>query len=196
MVRVNLLPHRQLKRAERQRQFNLLLLATFVAGAAVVFLGETYISNASDNQNSRNQRLETAISNVDKQIEEIKTLKTKINEVLDRKKIVESLQTNRSQAVILLDEVSRRLPEGVYLKSIKQVGSLVTIEGVADTNARIATYVRNFSNSDYLQAPGLVEIKAEIVNGNRRNNFTLNVAQVSQQPEAEPEKKKVQGGAK
>jgi len=183
MVRINLLPHRQIKRAERQREFNLLLVAVFIAGAAIVFLGQTLINSSIESQESRNKRLEDAIARLDKQIEEIKELKTKIGEVLERKKVVENLQTNRGQAVVLLDELARKLPEGVFLKSIKQSGSLVTLEGVADTNARVATLVRNFSTSEAFESPGLVEIKAEIINNLRRNNFTLNVTQKVQKSE-------------
>jgi len=183
MVRINLLPHRQIKRAERQREFNLMLVGVAIAAAAIVFLGQTFISASVESQTSRNKRLEDAIANLDKQIEEIKELKTKIGEVLERKQVVENLQTNRGQAVVLLDELARKLPEGVFLKSIKQTGNLVVLEGVADTNARVATLVRNFSTSEVLESPGLVEIKAEILNNVRRNNFTLNVTQKVQKVE-------------
>jgi len=194
MVRINLLPHRQIKRAERQREFSLMLLGVFIAAAAIVFLGQTFISSSVESQASRNQRLEDAIAKLDKEIEAIRELKAKIGEVLERKQVVENLQTNRAQAVVLLDELARKLPEGVYLKSIKQAGSLITLEGVADTNARVATLVRNFSSSEAMESPGLVEIKSELVNSVKRNNFTLNVTQKTQKTdEGESKSKKVIG---
>ncbi|HSH55033.1 MAG TPA: PilN domain-containing protein [Methylophilaceae bacterium] len=193
MVRINLLPHRQIKRAERQREFSLMLVGVAIAAAAIVFLGQTFINSSFESQASRNKRLEDAIASLDKEIDEIKELKTKIGEVLERKQVVENLQTNRGQAVVLLDELARKLPEGVYLKSIKQAGTLVTLEGVADTNARVATLVRNFSTSEALESPGLVEIKAELINSVRRNNFTLNVTQKIQKTEEVPGTKKAQG---
>jgi len=194
MVRINLLPHRQIKRAERQREFNLMLVGVAIAASAIVFLGQTFISSSIESQASRNKRLDDAIAELDKQIDAIKELKTKIGEVLERKQVVENLQTNRGQAVVLLDELARKLPEGVFLKSIKQTANLVTLEGVADTNARVATLVRNFSSSEALESPGLVEIKAEVVNNLRRNVFTLNVTQKSQKVEEEKSGiKKVQG---
>ncbi len=194
MIKINLLPHRQIKRAERQRQFNLMLLMVFVAAAAIVFMGRTLISSRLDSQLNRNQRLDSAISGLDKEISEISELKKKINEVLDRKKVVENLQTDRSQAVILLDELARKLPEGVYLRSIKQVGNLITIEGYAESNNRIATLVRNLSSSEYLDSPGLVEIKSELVNNIKRNHFVLNVSQKAPSASTEtPETKKIVG---
>lgn len=190
MIRINLLPHRQIKRAERQRQFTLMAFATFVLGAAIVFMGQTYISSQIDTQASRNTRLEVAIAGLDKQIAEIKELKNQIRSVLDRKQVVENLQTNRGQAVVVLDELSRQLPEGLYLKSIKQQGKLITIEGVADTNARIATLVRNLSSSNWLESPGLIEIKSSVVNSIKQNNFTMNVSLKAQKTEDDADKGK------
>lgn len=175
MIRINLLPHRQLKRAERQRQFMLMVAATFVLGAAVVFMGQTYVTAQIDAQMERNNRLEAANVKLDKQIAEIQELKNQIQDVLSRKQVVESLQTNRGQAVVLLDELARQLPEGMYLKSVKQQAALVTIEGVADTNARIATLVRNFSTSPWLESPNLVEIKAVTNKAQRQSQFTMTV---------------------
>ena len=193
MIRINLLPHRQIKRAERQRQFNLMLVATMVAGAAIVFTGQTYITAQIDNQNSRNGRLETAITQLDKEIEDIKKLKEQIRNVLDRKRVVENLQNDRSQAVVLLDELARQLPEGVFLKSIKQTATEITLEGVNDTNARVATLVRNLGNSAYLESPILIEIKAVSSSKNvRQSAFTVKVNQKVIKP-VEPEASKGKG---
>ena len=187
MIRINLLPHRQIKRAERQRQFNLMILATLVAGAAIVFMGQTYISTRIDTQNGRNGRLEAAIVQLDKEIADIKHLKEQIRNVLDRKRVVENLQNNRSQAVVLLEELARQLPEGAYLKSIKQQGAEITLEGIADTNARVATLVRNLGNSKYLESPVLIEIKAVTANkGLKQSAFTMKVNQKAKKPD-EPE---------
>lgn len=186
MVRINLLPHRQIRRAERQREFNLMLAFAAAAGVALVFLGSTILGSKLDEQVNRNARLETASANLDKQIEEIKELKSQIRNVLERKQIVENLQVNRSQSVMMLDEISRQMPEGMYLKALKQQGRLVTLEGVADTNARVATLVRNLSRSEWLQSPNLVEIKSATVNGIRQNNFTVN-AQLKAPPSPEDE---------
>jgi len=177
MVRINLLPHRQIKRAERQRQFNLMLAAAAVAGGALVFAGQGYIGSQVDNQISRNSRLEAANTQLDKQISEIKDLKNQINNVLERKQVVENLQTDRSQAVVVLDEIARQLPEGTVLTSIKQEGKTITLQGIADTNARVATLVRNLSTSAWMEQPKLIEIKSvtDQAAKAKSNNFTLTV---------------------
>ena len=188
MMRINLLPHRQIKRAERQREFGLMALMAAGAACAVVFLGWQFLGAQREAQVERNTRLETAITALDKEIADIKDLKDQINNVLERKQIVENLQTNRSQSVVILDELTRQLPEGLYLKSIKQTGNLITIEGVADTNARVATLVRNLSVSNWMESPNLVEIKSLTVNNIKQNEFTLNVSLKVQKAEETPNK--------
>ena len=190
-MRINLLPHRQIKRAERQREFGLMALMAAGAACAVIFLGWQFLGAQKNTQLERNGRLETAITGLDKEITDIKDLKDQINNVLERKQIVENLQTNRSQAVVILDELTRQLPEGLYLKSIRQTGNLITLEGVADTNARVATLVRNLSVSNWMESPNLVEIKSLTVNNIKQNEFMLNVSLKAQKAEVAPEKKKV-----
>ena len=175
MIRVNLLPHRQLKREARQREFGLMAGFSAIAAAVIIFMGWTFINGQVDGQTERNERLNAAIATLDKEIGDIKDLKDQIGTMLERKQVVENLQTNRSEAVVVLDELSRQLPEGMYLKSIKQQGNVISIEGIADTNARIATLVRNFSESTWLESPNLVEIKAIVVNTLKQNAFTMTV---------------------
>lgn len=175
MIRVNLLPHRQIRREAKQREFGLMALFTAVAAGAIIFVGYTLINSQVETQLERNHRLDTAIAKLDKEIADIKDLKDQISAMLERKQVVENLQTNRSQAVVVFDELSRQLPEGMYLKSVKQQGNVITVEGVADTNARVATFVRNFNLSNWMESPVLIEIKAVTTNAQKQNVFTLKV---------------------
>jgi type IV pilus assembly protein PilN len=185
MIRVNLLPHRQIRRELRQREFGLMAAFSAIAAAAIIFLGWTYINSRVEAQAERNARLDTAIVQLDKEIADIKDLKDQISTMLERKQVVENLQINRSQAVVVFDELSRILPEGMYLKSIKQQANEITIEGIADTNARVATLVRSLSNSNWLESPNLVEIKSITINNLKQNAFTLKVSLKPPKAEAE-----------
>ncbi|MDR2875407.1 MAG: PilN domain-containing protein [Methylobacillus sp.] len=180
-VRLNLLPYRRIRRAERQREFTMMLAGAAAAAVAVVFLGWQYMDSRISSQNERNTRLQTAIGDLDKQIAEIKDLKQKIAAVLERKRVVEDLQNGRGRAVNLLDELARKLPEGIYLKAIRQRGKVITLDGVADTDARVAALVRNINESQYLEAPELAEIHAIVVNNMRRSAFTMSVKQKDQE---------------
>jgi type IV pilus assembly protein PilN len=159
VVRINLLPHREQKRAARQRQFISLAVSLGILGLAVVGLVHGFLATQIDNQKSRNTLLKGEIVKLDEQIKEIDKLRDQIAQVLARKQVVETLQANRSEAVHMLDQLVRQLPDGIYLKSIRQTGPKVTMVGYAQSNARVSTLMRNVESSPWIDKPELVEIK-------------------------------------
>jgi len=173
MVRINLLPHREQRRQSRQRQFVSLAIGLAILGLAVVGLGHVVIAARIDNQNSRNTLLKTEIAKLDEQIKEIDRLREQTQALLARKQIVETLQANRAEAVHLLDQLVRQLPDGLYLKSVKQTGARVTLVGYAQSSARVSTLMRNIESSPWLTAPELVEIKSVALDRQKVNEFTL-----------------------
>jgi type IV pilus assembly protein PilN len=173
MVRINLLPHREQRRQSRQRQFVSLAIGLAILGLAVVGLGHVIIAARIDNQNSRNTLLKTEIAKLDEQIKEIDRLRDQTQALLARKQVVETLQANRAEAVHLLDQLVRQLPDGLYLKSVKQTGARVTLVGYAQSSARVSTLMRNIENSPWLTAPELVEIKSVALDRQKVNEFTL-----------------------
>jgi len=174
-VRINLLPHREQKRAARQQQFIVLAALTLGLGAVIAVAGHSFIAAKISNQEGRNTFLKTEISKLDKEIEEIKVLKEKTTALLERKKVVEALQANRSQVVHLLDQLVRQLPDGVYLKSIEQKDNVVNLVGYAQSNARVASLMRNLDSSEWLDEPRLIETKAVVLNSLRVSEFSMNI---------------------
>lgn len=187
-IRVNLLPHRELKRAARRRQFNFMLATALIAGVAVVIFGHTVIAARQANQESRNQYLQAEIAKLETQIGKINEIKQQTQNLLARKNVVETLQSDRTEVVHLFDEMIRRLPEGLYLKSFKQVGDTITIDGYTQSSARVSTLMRNLDASPWLEQATLVEIKAATVNNLRANEFVLTVKETHQQAENKPAK--------
>jgi len=174
-IRINLLPHRQLRKARQQRMFAVLAVVVLGAGLAAVALGQAYLMNAKANQDRRNAFLKEEIAKLDKQIAEIAQLKEKTQDLLARKNAVESLQSNRDEAVHLFDELARRLPDGLYLKSVKQTGDVVAVSGYAQSSARVSTFMRALEQAALFEEPALVEVKAAQVGALRVNEFGLNV---------------------
>jgi len=177
-VRINLLPHREQKRQARQRQFITLIFSLLVLGFAVVALVHILLVRQIEAQEARNKVLKTEIAKLDEQIKEIDRLREQIQSVLSRKQVVETLQANRSEAVHLLDQLVRQLPDGIYLRSVKQADAKVTIIGYAQSNARVSTLMRNIEASPWLTKPELVEIKLVPVPNSKDptakiNEFTL-----------------------
>lgn len=175
MIRVNLLPHREARRKQQQQQFFILLAFVAVIGLASWFSVHTYLSDRLQEQQSRNNYLAEEIVKLDKQIAEIKKLQEQTAALLARKTVVETLQGNRAEVVHLLDQLVRQLPDGIYLKGIKQKGGVVTITGYTQSQARVSTLMRNLESSQSLENPGLIEIKAVKLRGQRINEFTMNI---------------------
>jgi type IV pilus assembly protein PilN len=175
MIRINLLPHRELRRRRQQQQFFVMLGAVLTFAVATWLLVHTSLGNSYEEQVGRNKYLKDEIAKLDKEIEEIKKLRDMTASLLARKKVVETLQSNRSEVVHLLDELPRQLPEGIYLKAVKQQGARVTINGYTQSQARVSTLMRNLEASPHLENANLVEIKAVTQPGSRVNEFTLTV---------------------
>ena len=182
MVRINLLPHREQRRQARQRQFVSLAIGLAILGVAVVGLGHVVIAAWIENQNGRNKLLQTEIAKLDEQIKEIDRLRDQTQALLARKQVVETLQANRTEAVHLLDQLVRQLPDGVYLKSVKQQGARVTLVGYAQSNARVSTLMRNIESSPWLTSPNLIEIRSIALDKQKVNEFTLALQMKRQAP--------------
>jgi type IV pilus assembly protein PilN len=176
MIRINLLPHREVRRKQQQQQFFILLAFVVVVGGAVWFVVRSYLDEQLQTQQARNKYLQDEIVKLDKQIAEIRKLKEQTAALLARKRVVETLQSNRSEVVHLLDQLVRQLPDGVYLKALKQTGTRVTITGLTESQARVSTLMRNLESSPHLEKPGLVEIKAIQQGRLRANEFILNIS--------------------
>jgi type IV pilus assembly protein PilN len=176
MIRINLLPHRAAKRALKKREFGLLLAFTAILAATAWFFGKLYLDEQIASQQRKNDLLVAENKKLDGQIEEIKKLKDQTAQLLARKQVVETLQVNRGASVKLLDQMVRQMPDGVYLKSIKQTGTKVNMIGLAQSNARVSTLMRNLESSPYLASAELVEIKAVTERNQRLNEFSLNIS--------------------
>jgi type IV pilus assembly protein PilN len=175
VIRINLLPHREVRRKQQQQQFFVLLAFVVVVGGAVWFVVRSYLDEQFQTQQARNKYLQDEVVKLDKQIAEIQKLKEQTAALLARKRVVETLQSNRAEVVHLLDQLVRQLPDGVYLKALKQTGSRVTITGLTESQARVSTLMRNLESSSQLEKPGLVEIKAVQQNRQRVNEFIMNI---------------------
>lgn len=184
MIRINLLPHRAEKRKARQIQFFAVSVITLVLAAMLVGFVHVVINTQIEYQERRNRYLTDQIVLLDKQIAEIKRLKMEIAALMERKTVVEKLQSTRSDVVHLLDQMLNILPESVYLKTIKQTGNKINLVGFTQSNARVSTLMRSIDSSQWLESPTLVQISAITANANgpRLNEFTLNFNLTTQEP--------------
>lgn len=183
MIRINLLPHREAAKKARREQFFVLVGLVAALGALIVFAVYSFIAGSIDNQVARNDFLKQEIAALDKELDEIKRLKEQTQALLARKQVIENLQRDRGETVYLLSELVKQVPEGVYLKSLKQDGLNVNVTGYAQSNARVSALMRNLEASPWLEQPRLIETKAAVVNGRRINEFGMNFVLTRAKPD-------------
>ena len=181
MILINLLPHREEKRRLRKQAFFVGLGLSAVAGGVVVALWYGVQMRMIATQQTRNEILTSAIQKLDEEIKEVATLQDEIAALKARQQAVEDLQANRNLPVHLLNESVLQLPDGIYLKGIKQDGQNVLLTGVAQSNERVSELLRNLSrHSDWVSKPELIEIVASDLALSAREqrrvyNFTMRV---------------------
>lgn len=174
-TRINLLDWRAERRERRKQQFISMLGLSMVASAALVGLGWTTMSSAVASQQERNTFLQKQIQETEQKIKEIEELEKVKANLLARMRVIEELQASRSASVHFFDEIVNTLPEGVTLKGIKQAGNQVTLDGVAESNGRVSTYMKNLEASEWFDEPKLIVIKTGSADGSRRADFQLQV---------------------
>lgn len=182
MARINLLPWREWEREQKKNEF-LVNLGIVLAGAALaVFLWGYALDNATERQNSRNTVLQTEIGKLDVKIAEIKDLRRQREELLSRMRVIQDLQGNRPVIVRIFDEVVRTLSSGVHYKSLSMAQTQLAVDGIAESNNRISSLMRNLDNSEWFTKPNLKTIKEDPNNsdyGAQASSFELIFTQVN-----------------
>lgn len=184
MAKINLLPWRDERRAQRKREFMAMIGAVIGASVLVAFGAMQFFDQQIAAQQERNSYLAREITDLDAKIKEIQDLEAKRDRLLQRQKIIEELQSNRSTMVHLFDELVLTIPDGVYLTGIKQTASNLELQGRAQSNARVAQYMRNLEASDWMKGIDLQIVKTaentgstatpqRAGNASIRNSFTL-----------------------
>jgi len=179
ITQINLLPWREEHRQELKKQFVLTVAMTCVLAVAIVGLIHFQMQSKISYQLSRNKFMKDEIVKVDEEIKEIKELQKVRRSLIERMEVIQDLQGSRPSIVHLFTEIVSSVPNGVYLQSLAQKGSNLKINGEAESNARVSTYMRNLQASDWLKDPNLTVIEIEDKTVNRVSTFTLTVKQTS-----------------
>ena len=187
MPRINLLPWREAERKKRQRDFGVAMAAGVVAAIAGILVTMFAFSQMIDNQESRNARLTAEIVELEKSITEIDGLERQKERLLARMEIIEQLQQSRPEIVHLFDEMSRQMPEGVYLTGMKQTGSRVEIRGIAQSSTRVSALMRQIDASEWMSDPDVEKVETTQSGASRQAEFVLYLKQVHQGDEVEEE---------
>jgi type IV pilus assembly protein PilN len=178
MPRINLLPHRESKRKERKLKFFVALGGAMVAALVATGVAYAMYGQWIDAQQHRNDMLRAQIRTLDKENEEINNLETAKQKFIARMEIIEKLQRSRPEIVHVFDEIVRTLPEGVYLTAVKQTGSTLKFEGIAQSSTRVSSFMRNIDGSQWLRNPSLEVVQTSKGPGTG-SSFALTAQQVT-----------------
>lgn len=173
MTRVNLLPWREWERRRRRQRFSFLLLLSLVVGVAIVVWATQMAGNAVANQQARNDYLRRQVADLDHKIKTINSLKSTRESLLTRMKVIERLEQSRPLIVHLFDQLTRTVPDSVYLSSVTNRGGKLTIEGVAQSPAGVSAYMRQIASSPWLGPPNLGVVKTSSKGNTDRSTFTV-----------------------
>ncbi len=183
MTRINLLPWRDTLRKKQKREFLFMLGGGAVCALLLMLGSHMWIADTIDNQNQRNRLLKKEIATLDKKIAEIKDLEKTKSRLLARMEVIQQLQSSRPQIVHLFDELVSTLPEGLFLTQVKQAGAGLSMEGRAQSNARVSAYMRNIEASEWLSRPKLKLIEHKDTTGTGLSHFSLGATQVAKAKE-------------
>ncbi|WHI44569.1 PilN domain-containing protein [Microbulbifer sp. JMSA004] len=191
MAKINLLPWRQEYRAQKQKEFQQIIVVVVLIVAAAVFGWMKTVDAQIVDQNADNQILKNRIKELDIQVREIKDLKKRRQELIDRMRVIQELQGNRPLSVRYFDEIVQATPEGLWLNSIERKGKKLSISGVAESNNRVSSFMRNLDQSDWYESPALAGVTASPRFGEQASSFklTVNVTGRKQDEEQGTEKK-------
>jgi len=185
MAKINLRPWREELRAEKQKQFVVMILGVAIIAGGLVFLWKSDMDSRIAYQQSRNAYIETAAKKLDQQIKEIENLKRKRDELLARMHVIQDLQGKRPVIVRVFDELVRTLPDGVFYTDLKRTGDRLDIVGMAESNSRVSTLMRQFEESYWFSDPNLSNVSAADSRRAGYSQFNLSVQQNTPEPEGE-----------
>jgi len=179
MPRINLLPWRAALRQQRKKEFVVALVGAAVVGLGIAYLTKLTVDGWISNQRSRNAILSNEIGELDKQIEEIKGLENQRERLIARMKVIGELQRARPEVVHLFDELVKAVPEGVHLTEVKQIGTRIELQGVAQSSTRVSTLMRNIDASEWITDPGLDVVQTTTTGPEHQSQFKLFAQQVA-----------------
>ena len=175
MAKINLLPWRQAYREEKKREFIGIIVGIGLVAALGAYLWVSSVQSAIENQNARNRLLSQEISKLDAQVKEISEIKKTRDDLLARIKVITDLEGTRPVIVRYFDELARAIPDGVWIISADRKGKVVTIEGVAESYNRIASFLRNLEASDWYASHNLISVDAAPEEGEDASRFKMTV---------------------
>lgn len=176
-IKINLLPWRAERRDAKKKEFLNVMVGVLLLAGLIVGGFDRFYNAAIDRQGERNNFIGGHIKTLEGRISEIQSLQQTRNELLSRMKVIQNLQGNRPIIVRLFDELARQLAPRVFYTDLRLVGKKLSIQGIAESNNRISSQLRNLSESSWFDLPNVTAINADPSYGPQASQFSLSVLQ-------------------
>ena len=184
MIRINLLPVRVAqKRAKSQRQ---LLVAGLVVGLTVFACAGLYLSLVARvaREKAEIAEIQTELNSLRKAIGEVAQFKKLQAELQSKLDVLEDLKRKKTGPVHLLDELSRVLPDKLWLTSFTERSGQLNIKGVGLNENIVATFIRDLESSPYYQKVDLTVTRQVVREGIKLHEFEITSGVAIPQPAA------------
>ena len=150
MSNINLLPWREARALRQKKQFGALLGAFVLATIALGFFVDWLVEHQVSSQQQRNQRLVQEMTILDAHLGEIRLLKERRKELIDRMQLIEQLQMRRNLPVRLFNQLPSLVPNGVYLNTLALQNNTIDVNGKTEAYGRVASMMRRIDGSGWL----------------------------------------------
>ena len=165
LIKINLLPYREILEQKQKKQFQLVMAFGVIAGGVAAFLIWGALAALITNQESRNEELNAGIKELDAQIVKVKDLQAQKQSFLERKQKVEELDNKRFEGARIVDTVNQLVPDGAYLTSIQNIGgsdanisNTYTLVGKAISDNKVAMFMAALPSTGVFDTPKLDSI--------------------------------------
>ncbi len=177
MSRVNLLPWRRGQRQRRQKEFLMTLGAGVLGAALLVIVAELVSTTIVNRQEERNALLRTEIAALDIKIREIRDIQAQKSRLQARMDVIQDLQVKRPMSVKLFDALARSVPDGVFVARVSQRETALSLQGLAQSNARVSTFMHQLDASDHFDPSTLGVARATEHRGMHASQYDIKVPQ-------------------
>ncbi|MCS5710030.1 PilN domain-containing protein [Candidatus Berkiella aquae] len=166
-ININLLPWREERKELQKKEFFTMLAFGIVVSCGLVMIMHMSVARQIAAQNENNNYLKQEIKQLDDQIAEIQGLEKEKQQLLAKMEVIQQLQASRPEVVRLFDTVVRIIPPGLYLTNLSRTGSHILLDGKAESNTRVSTFMRNIEASGLFKTPDLTLIQADDGKGDK-----------------------------
>jgi type IV pilus assembly protein PilN len=146
MIRINLLPVRQVQKREISRQFLVLVGVVLLLTGILNYLAYERLASEADRNAKKITQTQARINELEKVIGEVNNINKRKKEVEDKLKVLSDLRKGRSGPVRLMDALSTAIPKKVWLTDFDEKSNAVKITGLAASHEDVAEFMRSLAN--------------------------------------------------